>query len=187
MRGSVTGDTHFWFSTYSPLTDNFLSCNKVLFLYNLLLPSEGRQRRCIFAVYQEKSCPLGGELHVSNATGAVLSEENFLSGRAWTLRLTHALSCLILCKLLRCIRVTLTSLWTVNTLSLDAAGLCHWGKQSTLRGQLIMQWACEPVASTKQLQKSQICPKRHLPHVNFTVKVCLSSARAFFTGTHCSL
>lgn len=43
-------------------------------------------REGVFLLYsslkQEKSCPLGGELHVSNATGVVLSEENFLSGRA---------------------------------------------------------------------------------------------------------
>lgn len=49
MRGSVTGDTHFWFATYSPLTDDFLLCNKVLFLYNSLLPSDSKQRRCILS------------------------------------------------------------------------------------------------------------------------------------------
>lgn len=39
MRGKVTGDTHVWFVTYSPSTDNFLLCNKVHFLCNSLLPS----------------------------------------------------------------------------------------------------------------------------------------------------
>lgn len=114
MRGSVTGDTHFWFATYSPLTANFLLCNKVLFLCNLLLPSDGRQGRCVLTAQRPKAGEImsfgAGELHVSNATDVLLSTDNFLSGHASTLRLTHALSHLILCKLLRCVRETLLSL-----------------------------------------------------------------------------
>lgn len=73
MRGSVNGDTHFWFATYGLLADNFLLCNKVLFLYERGTPLYSclhmADRKDWFLEYsswkQVKSCPLEvGELWV---------------------------------------------------------------------------------------------------------------------------
>jgi len=84
MRGSVNGDTHFWFVTCGLSADNFLPCNKVLFLYKtgtlLYLSPHMADRKDWFLVCSRwkkvKSCSLGvGELHVSNGTGVVPSKD----------------------------------------------------------------------------------------------------------------